>query len=125
MCEEKLSLENIIDEEKKKIEEKYEKAESLIENLPSWKVHNTTKIDYETVKLMDLRRKKRNQIKELEREINDLNYEIGFKIGLEEGGIISRYQIANKLLEEDVPIKEIASETKLTMEQIKQLVQTI
>ena len=54
-----------------------------------------------------------------------MNYEIGFKMGLEEGQIIGRYEIANKLLEDDVPIKEIASETKLTMEQIKQLVQTL
>ena len=54
-----------------------------------------------------------------------MNYEIGFKMGLEEGEIIGKYKIANKMLEEDVPIKEIASATKLTMEQIKQLVQTI
>ena len=66
-----------------------------------------------------------NQRNELLREIYDMNYEIGFKMGLEEGEIIGKYKIANKMLEEDVPIKEIASATKLTMEQIKQLVQTI
>lgn len=125
MCEEKLSLEKIIDEEKKKIEEKYEKAESIIELIPSWKVHDLTKIDYETVKLMDLRRKKKNQIEELEREISDLNYEIGFKMGFEEGKIIETYRIANRLLEEDFSLKEISTRTNLTTEEIKQLVQTI
>lgn len=66
-------------------------------------MHDSTEIGYETVKLMDLRRKKIKQIKELEREISDLNYEIGFKMGVEEGKII-----ANKLLEYDYSLKEIS-----------------
>ena len=125
MCEEKITLEKIIDNETAKIREKYEEAEDFLKMIPSWEVHDKTGIDYETVKLMDSRRKKINQRKELLREIYDLNYEIGFKMGLEEGEITGKYKIANKMLEEDVPIKEIASATKLTMEQIKELFQTI
>lgn len=125
MCEEKLTLEKIIDEENKKIEEKYEKSESLIELFPSWKVHNTTEIDYETAKLMDLRRKKKSQIDELKREISDLDYEIGFKMGVEEGEINVNYEIAHELLKEDYPLNEISTMTNLTTEQVKQLVQTI
>ena len=125
MCEEKLTLEKIVDEENKKIEEKYEKAEKLIDIFPSWKVHNSTEIDYETVKLMDLRRKKINQISELEREISDLNYEIGFKIGVERGKIKETYKIANEFLKEDLSLNEITAMTNLTTEQLKKLVQII
>ena len=89
------------------------------------KVHNTTEIDYETAKLMDLRRKKKSQIDELKREISDLDYEIGFKMGVEEGEINVNYEIAHELLKEDYPLNEISTMTNLTTEQVKQLVQTI
>lgn len=125
MCDEKLSLEKLIDEETKKIEEKYDEAEDLLELSPSWEVHYSTEIDYETVKLMDLRRKKINQIKELKREISNLNYEIGYKIGVEEGEITGSYKIAEALLKEDFSINQIAELTNLTREQIKQIVQII
>ncbi|WP_297983685.1 hypothetical protein [uncultured Methanobrevibacter sp.] len=125
MCDEKLSLEKLIDEETKKIEEKYDEAEDLLELSPSWEVHYSTEIDYETVKLMDLRRKKINQIKELKREISNLNYEIGYKIGVEEGEITGSYKIAEALLKEDFSINQISDITNLTKEQIKQIVQII
>ena len=125
MCDEKLSLEKLIDEETKKIEEKYDEAEDLLELSPSWEVHYSTEIDYETVKLMDLRRKKINQIKELKREISNLNYEIGYKIGVDEGEIIGSYKIAEALLKEDFSINQISDITNLTKEQIKQIVQII
>ena len=125
MYEENLTLEQIIEEETQKVEEKYRIAENLIESIPSWEVHHKIGIDYETVKLMDLRRKKRNQIKEIQREIYDLNFEIGYKMGYEEGEIIGSYKIANCMLEADVSINEIATSTDLTKEQIKKIVQTI
>ena len=125
MCEEKLTLEKLIDEETKKIEEKYDEAEDLIEIFPSWKVHDSTEIDYETVKLMDLRRKKINQIRELKREITNLNYEIGFKMGVDEGEIMVCYKIAEALLKKDFSMNQISNITKLKTEQIKQIAQII
>lgn len=74
---------------------------------------------------MDLRRKKINQRKELLREISDLNYEIGFKMGLEEGKITSKYQMASQLLEKDLSINQVVKFTEITKEQIKRLTQII
>ena len=125
MCEEKLTLEKLIDKETKKIKEKYDEAEDLIELFPPWKVHDSTEIDYETAKLMDLRRKKIEQIIELKREVTTLNYEIGFKMGFEKGQIIEAYKMADTLLKEDFSMNQVSNITNLTTEQIKQIAQII
>ena len=117
MCEEK--LEKIKDEETEKIKEKYERAKNLLKIIPPRKVSDETGIDYEVIKKIDLKRKKENQIKELEREIYDLNYEIGFQMGFEIGYMETQYKIASKILEEN--IDEIARKTKLKEEEIKKL----
>lgn len=92
MYKENLSLEEIIDNETKKIEEKYELSENLIEYFPPKKVSNKTGIDYEAAKLLDLKRKKEKEIVELEREIYELNYEIGYKMGIEIGRLERIYK---------------------------------
>ena len=119
MFEEK--LEKIKEEETEKIEEKYERSKNLLEIFPPRKVSNETGIDYELIKLIDLKRKKESQIKELKREIYDLNYEIGFQIGFEIGYMETQYEIASNILEDKIPMDEIASTIGLKEEEIKKL----
>ena len=119
MFEEK--LEKIKDEETEKIEEKYEKSKNLLEIFPPKKVSKETGIEYEIIKKIDLIRIKENQIKELKREIYDLDYEIGFQIGVEIGYMETQYEIASNILEDKIPIDEIASTIGLKEEEIKKL----
>lgn len=130
MCEEnnkteRKSLEEIILKEEFKIAGKYEDSERCIYEEPPRKVKIKTGIDYDVAKLMDLKRKKEFEIINLKREVDELDYEIHSQYNYEICHMRNQYYTAYKMLKEDVHIKKIAMETKLTETQIKQLVQTI
>lgn len=119
MCEEK--LEKIIAKETKKIEDKYEESKRLLNIYPSYEVKKTTGIDFEVVKLMRIRRKRLNEINELKREVYELEYEINYKMGFEIGLMEAKYEMANEMLKNNVPVRTIAKAIELTEEQVKQL----
>lgn len=125
MCEEKLTLEKIIEKETENIEKKYDKAEYLLEDYPKWKVKKRTEIDMDILELMNLKRKKSNQIKELEKEISDLEYEIGYNMGFEIGKMKVQYKFAKVMIKKNLSIDKIASESELEEDQVKKLLQTI
>ena len=119
MCEEK--LEKIIAKETKKIENKYERSQGFVRGFQAWEIEDLTGINYEVIKLMNSRRKKQDQIRDLRKDIKDLDYEINFKMGFEIGCIKAKYKIASEMLKNDFSVSTIADSIELTEEQVKQL----
>ncbi len=127
MCEEgnetkKKSLESILFNEEGEIHNKYSNAEFDIDFHPPRKVTSRTGIDYEVAKLMDLKRKKYIEMINLKREIYELDYEIEQKYDEEVEYMKNQFKRAYEMLDEEFSIKEIATATNLTENQIIKLI---